>query len=122
MPVKDEAARAHHAADPDEQRLHVVDPAEQPSRDGGRGAEDDHEDDRRLALLEQEDRKGEPRDGRHRLQAEDRRADRPPKDCDARHDKPDGASRRGRDDVTDQRPAKGDRDADIEVRVGQVLA
>ncbi len=44
--VEAKTSRAHHASDPDEQRLDVVNPAQQPALDGGRGAEDNDEQNR----------------------------------------------------------------------------
>ena len=53
-------------------------PAMQAVGDRGGGAEHDHEQDRALAQLEEDDREREPCDRRHRLEPGDHRADRGP--------------------------------------------
>ena len=78
VPVFREALHAQHLADPQPGPRHVVDAADQAVRHRRRGADDDHEQDRALAELEQQDGQREPHDRRHRLQAGDQRADRGP--------------------------------------------
>src|ERR1700687_1843501 len=59
--VEAETAGAHDAADPDKKRLHVIHAPQQAVCDGRSSAEQDHEDDRRLAALKKKDGQREPR-------------------------------------------------------------
>src|SRR5438132_13581242 len=121
MAVQGQPPRAHDTPDPDEQRLNMIDPAQQAAGDGGSRAEDDDEEDRALAQLEKKDGEREPGDRGHRLEAEDRGADRLAQDPDPGHrDAQSAAEGRGYE-VAGQRAAQRDPDADEKVGLAQVL-
>ena len=99
----------------------MVDAAQEADCDRRCCTEDDHEEDRALAELEEKDREREPRDRGHGLQAQDGVPHRFADDGHPRHEQPDCAADHHRDRVPGQRPPHRDRDARVEVGLAQVL-
>ena len=100
----------------------MVDAAQQPARDRGRGAQQDDEDDGPLAELEEQDGEGEPGDGGHRLEAEDGRADRLAKHRHAGHQQPQDAAQGDGEQVPLQGAPERDPHPDVEVELVEVFA
>src|SRR5580700_4024101 len=111
VPVQRDAAQAHGLPGAQQQRRRVVHTRDQPVGDGRGGPHDDHEQDRRLVLAEQDDGERGPRDRRHGRQAGNNRADRRAQRRDPRHqdadDRADDQRRRIADNGAPQGPSDG---------------
>src|SRR4029077_19256161 len=121
VPVQAHAPRAHHTPDADQERLHVVDPAQKAAGDRWSSAEDHNEEDGLLVEPEEKDRDRKPNDRRHRLEPEDGRADGGAKHRYSRDQNSGHAADRDRDRITSERPSQRYEDSHIEVSVAQVL-